>query len=149
MVDVHTPEQRSYNMSRIRGHNTQPEKILRSLLHRKGFRFRIHYSKLPGKPDIVLPKYRSVIFVHGCFWHHHPGCKYAYIPQTRTDFWSKKLGRNVERDKENISLLKKSDWHPIIAWECELKKDPEAVLARISAILCSQLKPTYRKQQAP
>lgn len=135
MADVHTPEQRSYNMSRIKGRDTKPEKTLRSLLHRNGFRFRIHYSKLPGRPDIVLPKYRSVIFVHGCFWHRHPGCRYAYTPKSRTEFWNEKLNGNVERDRENISLLRKAGWYPIIVWECELKKNADVVLTKISDVL--------------
>ena len=135
MADVHTSEQRSYNMSQIKGRNTKPEKTLRSLLHRNGFRFRIHYSKLPGRPDIVLPKYRSVIFVHGCFWHRHPGCKYAYTPKSRTDFWNEKLNGNVERDRKNIYLLKKAGWYPIIVWECELKKNADVVLTKISDAL--------------
>ena len=135
MADVHTPEQRSYNMSQIKGRDTKPEKTLRSLLHRNGFRFRIHYSKLPGRPDIVLPKYRSVIFVHGCFWHRHPGCRYAYTPKSRTEFWNEKLNGNVERDRENISLLRKAGWYPIIVWECELNKNADAVLTKISDVL--------------
>ena len=135
MADVHTPEQRSYNMSQIKGRNTKPEKTLRSLLHRNGFRFRIHYSKLPGRPDIVLPKYRSVIFVHGCFWHRHPGCRYAYTPKSRTEFWNEKLNGNVERDRENISMLRKAGWYPIIVWECELNKNADAVLTKISDVL--------------
>ena len=135
MADVHTSEQRSYNMSQIKGRDTKPEKTLRSLLHRNGFRFRIHYSKLPGRPDIVLPKYRSVIFVHGCFWHRHPGCRYAYAPKSRTDFWNEKLNGNVERDRKNIHLLKKAGWYPIIVWECELKKNADVVLTKISDAL--------------
>lgn len=135
MADVHTPEQRSYNMSQIKGRDTKPEKTLRSLLHRNGFRFRIHYSKLPGRPDIVLPKYRSVIFVHGCFWHRHPRCRYAYTPKSRTEFWNEKLNGNVERDRENISLLRKAGWYPIIVWECELNKNADAVLTKISDVL--------------
>lgn len=135
MADVHTPEQRSYNMSQIKGRDTKPEKTLRSLLHRKGFRFRIHYSKLPGRPDIVLPKYRSVIFVHGCFWHRHPRCRYAYTPKSRTYFWNEKLNENIKRDRKNVSLLRKAGWYPIIVWECELKKNPDVVLTKISDVL--------------
>lgn len=135
MTDVHTPEQRSYNMSRIRGQDTRPEKKLRSLLHRNGFRYRVHVSDLPGRPDIVLPKYHSVILVHGCFWHRHPGCRYATTPKSRADFWQEKFTGNVERDQSNLNLLKKNGWFPIIVWECELKDDIDAVMERISTML--------------
>ena len=135
MADVHTPEQRSYNMSRIKGRDTQPEKTLRSLLHKNGLRFRIHDKRLPGHPDIVLPKYRSVIFVHGCFWHRHPGCRYATVPETRSAFWKEKFSRNVERDRRNILLLEEAGWNPIVVWECELKKDPDSVLKKILTLL--------------
>ena len=138
MTDVHTQEQRSYNMSRIRGYDTLPEKKLRSLLHRRGFRFRLHDKGLPGRPDIVLPKYRSVIFVHGCFWHRHPECRYATTPESRSDFWRDKFARNVERDRKNITLLEKEGWYPIVIWECELKNDADAVLEYISTTLYSQ-----------
>ena len=138
MTDVHTQEQRSYNMSRIRGYDTLPEKKLRSLLHRRGFRFRLHDKRLPGRPDIVLPKYRSVIFVHGCFWHRHPECRYATTPESRSDFWRDKFARNVERDRRNIALLEKEGWYPIVIWECELKNDADAVLEYISTTLYSQ-----------
>ena len=138
MTDVHTPEQRSYNMSRIRGENTKPEKILRSLLHGHGFRYRIHDGRLPGRPDIVLPKYRTVILVHGCFWHRHPGCKYATTPKSRPEFWQKKFVGNVERDRKNIALLKEQGWNPVVVWECELKNDTDAVLEKISAGLHQQ-----------
>lgn len=135
MADVHTPEQRSYNMSRIKGRDTRPEKTLRSLLHRNGLRFRIHDKRLPGHPDIVLPRYRSIIFVHGCFWHRHPGCRYATVPETRSAFWKEKFKRNVERDRRNILLLEEAGWNPIVVWECELKKDPVSVLEKTLALL--------------
>lgn len=135
MTDVHTPEQRSYNMSRIRGQDTRPEKKLRSLLHRNGFRYRVHVSDLPGRPDIVLPKYHSVILVHGCFWHRHPGCRYATTPKSRADFWQEKFTGNVERDQRNLNLLKKNGWFPIVVWECELKDDTDAVMEKITAML--------------
>lgn len=138
MTDVHTPEQRSYNMSRIRGQDTRPEKKLRSLLHRNGFRYRVHVSDLPGRPDIVLPKYHSLILVHGCFWHRHPGCRYATTPKSRADFWQEKFTGNVERDQRNLNLLKKNGWFPIIVWECELKDDTDAVMERISTTLHHQ-----------
>lgn len=138
MTDVHTPEQRSYNMSRIRGQDTRPEKKLRSLLHRNGFRYRVHVSDLPGRPDIVLPKYHSVILVHGCFWHRHPGCRYATTPKSRADFWQEKFAGNVERDQRNLNLLKKNGWFPIVVWECELKDDADAVMKKITAMLHHQ-----------
>jgi DNA mismatch endonuclease, patch repair protein len=130
MVDHLTSEQRSWNMSRIRSKNTKPELFLRSMLHNMGYRFRLNgkVSKrlhpkgiLPGKPDIVLAKYRTVIFVHGCFWHRHDGCKGATTPKTRTDWWQAKFARNVERDKQNLNELHKLNWKVITIWECELK----------------------------
>lgn len=108
-------------MSRIRGKDTGPEKKVRSLLHRMGYRFRLHPKNLPGKPDIVLPKYRTVIFVHGCFWHRHRGCKYAYTPKSRKEFWQKKFQENIERDKRENKALKSLRWKVIIVWACELE----------------------------
>lgn len=120
-MDKISPEQRSWNMSRIRSKNTKPEIIVRSMLHRMGLRFRLHDSKLPGNPDIVLAKHRTVIFVHGCFWHRHSGCVYAYTPQSRVEFWEAKFQKNVYNDRENIRVLKELGWHVIIFWECEIK----------------------------
>ena len=148
MADVHTPEQRSYNMSRIKGRDTQPEKTLRSLLHKNGLRFRIHDKRLPGHPDIVLPKYRSVIFVHGCFWHRHPGCRYASVPETRSAFWNEKFSRNVERDRRNVFLLEEAGWKTIIVWECELKKDPAVVLGNTLALLRNRPRRTSERTSA-
>lgn len=127
-------------MSRIRGENTKPELAARSMLHRMGYRFRISDKALPGKPDIALPKYRTVIFVHGCFWHRHPGCKYTYTPKSRLDFWNRKFKVNVTRDKNNLSLLKKAGWLPIVVWECEIKRNADVVFGRISGILQRRLK---------
>lgn len=107
-------------MSRIRDRDTKPEKLVRSLLHRLGYRFRLHRKDLPGRPDIVLPKYRTAIFVHGCFWHRHRGCKYAYQPKSRVEFWKKKFLDTVKRDKRNQNELKELGWKVIIVWECEL-----------------------------
>lgn len=118
-------------MSRIRGKNTKPEIILRKLLHREGFRFRLHAPDLPGKPDIVLKKYRTVIFVHGCFWHRHPGCAGATTPKTRTDFWLEKFEKTVERDKRKQRELEREGWRVMVVWECDLKSDPESVLSDI------------------
>jgi DNA mismatch endonuclease (patch repair protein) len=139
-MDTLTSEKRSWNMSRIRGANTKPELAVRSMLHRMGYRFRIANKTLPGRPDIVLPKYRAVIFVHGCFWHRHHGCKYAYTPKSRLDFWEQKFEGNVVRDQNNLSLLKKTGWLPIVAWECEIKRNADAVLGRVSGILQRRLK---------
>ncbi len=122
MADVHSAAVRSYNMSRIRSGNTKPEILVRKYLFSQGFRYRLHDKALPGKPDIVLKKYNTVIFVHGCFWHAHQGCRYFIIPKTRTEWWIEKLDRNVLRDKKEIGQLKKLGWKVIIVWECELKK---------------------------
>jgi len=139
-MDTLTPEKRSWNMSRIRGENTRPELAVRSMLHRLGYRFRIADKTLPGKPDIVLPRYRAVVFVHGCFWHRHPGCKYAYMPKSKGEFWSQKFEANVLRDKNNLSLLKKAGWLPIVVWECEIKQDATATLGSVSRVLQRRLK---------
>lgn len=128
MADILTPEKRSWNMSRIKGKNTKPEILLRSLLHQAGFRFRIHAANLPGKPDIVLPCYNTVIFVNGCFWHRHKNCKYAYNPKSRRDFWRGKFERTVQRDLDKTEKLTKDGWQVHTVWECELKNDPEAVI---------------------
>ena len=139
-MDKLSSEKRSWNMSRIRGANTKPELAVRSMLHRMGYRFRISNKTLPGRPDIVLTKYRAVIFVHGCFWHRHHGCKYAYTPKSRLDFWGQKFEENVMRDKNNIPLLKKARWLPIVVWECEIKHNADAVLGKVSVILQRRLK---------
>lgn len=121
MVDVHEPAVRSYNMSQIKGKNTKPELIVRKFLHANGFRFRIHERRLPGKPDIVLPKYKTVVLVHGCFWHCHDNCKYSVIPKTRTEWWKEKLLDNKVRDEKYIYQLEKLGWKVKIIWECELR----------------------------
>jgi DNA mismatch endonuclease (patch repair protein) len=120
-MDVHEPEVRSYNMSQIKGKNTRPEMLVRRFLFSKGFRYRLHVKNLPGKPDIVLAKYKTVIFVHGCFWHGHEGCKYFVIPKTRTEWWLNKINTNKANDQKAIALLIKANWKIIILWECELK----------------------------
>ncbi|MFU8771989.1 MAG: very short patch repair endonuclease [Anaerolineales bacterium] len=128
MTDIISPEHRSWNMSRIRSHNTSPERRVRSFLHRAGFRFRLHVKNLPGRPDIVLPKYRTVIFVHGCYWHRHPGCKYTYTPKSRVEFWKNKFKQNIERDKQNKALLRDEGWKVLTIWECETTKDEKLLL---------------------
>ena len=120
-MDIMSKEQRRHCMSSIKGRNTKPELLVRKFLFSRGFRYRLNHSKLPGKPDIVLRKYRTCIFVNGCFWHKHEGCKYFVVPKTRTDFWLNKINRNQERDKEVKKQLSKMGWHSITIWECELK----------------------------
>lgn len=121
-MDVLTPEQRKRNMSAIKGKNTKPEILVRKLLHRLGYRFKIQRKDLPGKPDIVLPKYKTAIFINGCFWHRHAGCKYASTPSTNSEFWEKKFAANVKRDARNYATLKEQGWNVLIIWECEAKE---------------------------
>ena len=123
MADVHSPETRSYNMSRIKGKNTTPEKLVRHHLFSHGFRYRNNVVTLPGKPDIVLPKYKTCIFVNGCFWHKHEDCKYFIWPKSNVDFWKSKIDANVERDKRNYIRLAEMGWKVVVIWECELKKN--------------------------
>ena len=120
MIDVHTPAIRSYNMSKIKGKDTKPELLVRKYLFSRGFRYRKYDSKLPGKPDITLKKYKTIIFVHGCFWHGHNGCKYFKIPKTRTKWWKNKIEKNIQRDRHNIDKLEKNSWNVLTVWECEL-----------------------------
>lgn len=122
-MDVHDRKTRSYNMSRIRSANTKPEELVRKYLFSKGFRYRKNVSSLPGKPDIVLPKYKTCIFVNGCFWHKHEGCKDFMWPQNNAEFWKEKLTRNAARDKKVVEELKQLGWNVLIIWECELKKE--------------------------
>ena len=114
-------EQRSRNMSAIKSKNTTPEIAVRKVLHSMGYRFRLHSKDLPGSPDIVLPKYKTVIFVHGCFWHRHKDCKYATTPKTREEFWNNKFRSNVERDLEIQEKIKNLNWRSVVIWECETK----------------------------
>lgn len=132
VTDTLTKEQRSRNMSRIRGTNTRPERAVRSLLHRMGFRFRLHRRDLPGRPDIVLPKYRTVVLVHGCFWHRHAGCRFAYTPKSRVIFWKAKFAANVKRDNSVRAALTSSDWKVVTVWECELR-DIQALEMRLTS----------------
>ncbi len=121
-------------MARVTGKNTKPELMVRSLLHRLGFRFRLHRSDLPGNPDITLPKYKKVIFVHGCFWHGHAGCPRAKRPSTNRTFWEKKLDKNIERDKKTISELTTLGWDSMVIWSCEIK-DVDNVRKRLVSFL--------------
>ncbi len=131
MADIFTKDKRSEIMSKIRSADNGIENTVRKWLFSKGFRYRKNYSRLPGRPDIVLPKYKTAIFVHGCFWHHHDSCKYAYVPKTHTEFWMKKINSNVERDHRTINLLLSMGWKALVIWECELKKN---VIERLEAL---------------
>ena len=121
MSDVHNKAQRSYNMSRIRSVDTKPEMLVRKFLHAQGFRYTLHDKKLPGRPDIVLPKYKTLVFIHGCFWHGHVHCKYYVVPKTRTDWWLHKINTNKANDAKALKALKKEGWKIITVWECKLK----------------------------
>lgn len=121
MVDTLTPAQRSERMSRIRSKDTSPEVALRKALHALGLRFRLHDKRLPGKPDIVFPRFKTVVLIHGCFWHRHHGCSVATLPKSNTAFWQEKFDRNVERDQRNTDALTQMGWKIITVWECEIK----------------------------
>jgi DNA mismatch endonuclease (patch repair protein) len=132
-MDTVSSEKRSEIMSHIRGKNTKPEVAVRSWLHRAGFRFRKNDKRYPGKPDVVLPKYKTVMFVNGCFWHHHEGCKGATVPKSNTGFWEEKFARNRERDARNVAALEADGWRVVTIWECELKKKTfEATMVRVA-----------------
>ena len=130
MTDTLTTAERSRLMAKIKGKNTGPEIAVRSLLHRTGYRFRIHVASLPGKPDIVLPRYRTVVFVHGCFWHRHKGCKAATTPKSHRKFWADKFKRNEANDKQHGRQLRRLGWRVVTVWECQVKKSGR-VLQRI------------------
>ncbi len=137
MADTVSKEQRSLNMSLIRSTDTKPEVFVRSVIHRLGFRFRKNVKTLPGKPDIVLPKYKTAIFVHGCFWHQHTGCKRSTIPKSNIEYWKPKLLRNSQRDIQHKSDLEAMSWNVFVVWECEAKKADELV-NKLKNILPSQ-----------
>lgn len=139
MTDVHSKEIRSYNMSRIRSKDTKPELLVRRFLFSKGFRYRLHDKRLPGKPDIVLPKYHTVIFIHGCFWHGHENCRYFVVPKTRTDWWLNKIRNNAGGDLIVSDKLISAGWKIITIWECELKK---GTIEKTLATLYDQLSMT-------
>ena len=149
MADVHTPEQRSYNMSRICGKNTKPEELVRRYLFAQGFRYRKNDARLPGKPDIVLPKYKTVIFVNGCFWHAHEGCKYFVWPKSNVDFWKRKINGNIQRDLCNIQRLSEQGWNVIVIWECQLKKSrfDETLQHLVSEIINSASTTAIRRRK--
>lgn len=126
-MDVFTKEKRSSIMANVKGKNTKPELIVRSTLHRMGYRFRLHRKDLPGNPDIVLPKYKKVIFVHGCFWHGHEECSKSKRPATNKTFWNKKLDGNIRRDAAKLKELKECGWEPLVVWECQVKDSDRLV----------------------
>jgi len=128
MADVHSKETRSYNMSRIKNKNTRPEILIRQFLHKNGFRYRLHVNTMPGKPDIVLPKYKIVIFINGCFWHGHSSCKYYKVPKTRTEWWLNKINTNINNDIKATKNLIDLGWKIITIWECEIKLKSNFVL---------------------
>lgn len=139
MADNLTPAQRSYCMSRIRSVDMRPELAVRSMVHRLGYRFRLHRRDLPGRPDLTLPRHRTTIFVHGCFWHWHddPKCPLASLPKSNQEYWLPKLARTRQRDAEHLTKLEEQGWRTIVVWECELRQ-PDAVLSRLSELLGSQ-----------
>lgn len=122
MPDRLSPEQRSHNMSRVKGRDTKPELLVRSIIHRLGYRFRLHAKNLPGRPDVVLPRHRKVVFVHGCFWHGHPGCRRAARPSTNREFWDKKIEGNIARDEANVEALRAAGWKVLVVWQCAMKE---------------------------
>ena len=137
MADVLTKKQRSFNMSRIRGKDTKPEIVVRCLVHRMGYRFRLHRRDLPGTPDIVLPCHRKIIFVHGCFWHMHR-CRYGLVvPRTNAEFWQAKRLGNVERDRRNIRKLRESGWTVLVVWECQTR-DLSKLLEKLESFLAKE-----------
>lgn len=141
MVDVHTPEARSRNMRAIRNKDTKPELLIRKALHARGFRYRLGGASLPGHPDIVLPKYKAAIFIHGCFWHGHD-CNYFKLPATRTEFWADKIRSNQGRDQRSMSMLLEQGWSVLTVWECSLKPSGaglEAVMQEIEGVLVQRV----------
>ena len=144
-MDRISQKHRSWNMSRILGKHTRPEVAVRSLLHRHGYRFRLHRRDLPGKPDIVLAKYQTAVFVQGCFWHRHTGCEFAYTPKSNIAFWRTKFRENVARDKRNHARLRALGWQVLCVWECETR-EPERLLRRVSRALKMKRKSNARRR---
>ena len=137
MPDNLTPKQRKKAMSRVRQRDTKPEKLVRSILHKLGFRFRKNVSSLAGKPDIVLPKYKTIIFVHGCFWHQHAGCRKSLRPTSKVKFWNEKLDRNMKRDKQTEAELKTLGWNVFNVWTCEMK-DKDLLIEKLKNSLLAK-----------
>lgn len=144
MADTFTKEQRSRAMAAIKSKHTKPEMLVQKMLHAAGFRYRLHYKGLPGQPDLVFPRYKAVIFIHGCYWHYH-GCTLSHLAKSNTDYWLPKIKRNLERDKQHVNALLESGWRVLIVWECAIrgknKLEPATLLKRITAWLDSD-KPT-------
>ncbi len=136
MSDVFSPEKRRWIMSRVRNRDTAPEVAVRSMIHRMGYRFRLHARDLPGTPDIVLPRHKKVVFVHGCFWHGHEGCPRAKLPQTNAEFWRKKIETNVRRDRKVVEELAECGWQVLIVWGCELRH-PQHLTEKLADFLRS------------
>ena len=148
MTDVHSQETRSYNMSRIKAKDTKPELLVRKYLFCKGFRYRVNVKDLPGKPDIVLPKYKTVIFIHGCFWHGHEGCRYYVLPKSNVEFWERKIERNRNRDAANHMRLRLMGWSVVQIWECQLKpRKRHDTLEGLLSILNRQVLHTYGEKE--
>jgi DNA mismatch endonuclease (patch repair protein) len=139
MADILSPDQRSALMSKVGSSDTKPEWILRCALHRLGFRYTLKNKRLPGSPDLVLPKYRTVIFVHGCFWHRHPGCRDASMPKSNESFWASKFAENVQRDEKAVDALSREGWKVLVVWECELTKKPMETIENIAQAIRSNL----------
>lgn len=133
MIDIVDKQRRSRMMAGIRGRDTTPERAVRRIAHRMGLRFRLHRKDLPGRPDLVFPKHRLAVFVHGCFWHRHQGCKYAYSPKSRVTFWTQKFAANVARDQRQEAALRALGWQVLVIWECE-SRDARALEARLAAV---------------
>jgi DNA mismatch endonuclease, patch repair protein len=140
-MDKLNAEQRSANMRRIRSEDTAPEKFLRHFLHRQGYRFRLHRKDLPGRPDLVFPSRKKVIFVHGCFWHQHRECREGRVPESRREYWGSKLLRNRQRDAIVLVELAKGGWQTFVVWECELSRDPSHVLQKVRRFLDKGYRP--------
>lgn len=137
-MDIVDEATRSRMMSGIRGRDTAPELLVRHGLHQRGLRYVLGGRGLPGRPDLVFPSRRTVVFVHGCFWHRHSGCRYAYMPKTRPEFWAAKLGGNADRDARNASRLKELGWHVEVIWECALKADPNSSIRDLAIRISSR-----------
>lgn len=136
-MDVHDQTTRSYNMSQIKGKDTNPEVLVRRYLFSRGLRYRKNDRRYPGRPDIVLPKYKTIVFINGCFWHGHKDCKYFVMPKTNEQFWKDKIDANITRDKKNVQLLREAGWSVITVWECELKNNCEKRLAQVYSEIVS------------
>jgi len=145
MMDIVSPERRSQIMRAICRENTAPEMLVRKAAHRLGLRFRLHVKPLPGRPDLVLPKWRTVIFVNGCFWHRHPGCKRTTIPKSNTEFWQRKFAANVQRDQINYARLEESGWRVLIVWQCQIRSVEDAMNILKPYFQCSKQKSLNNK----